>query len=820
MTSVLSGVSRRLLLALCVYQATACALAQAQAPSPALHSVFPLGGRAGSTVTISASGIALDGAYDIRSSIPGASAKKAEGNQFSLAIPASTLPGIYDVRVVGRLGMSSPRAFVVGNRAEFVEKEPNDTFEAPQQAPLDAVVNGRIDKPGDVDCYRFDAKMGQRVVLECWARRIDSQLRAVLEVYDAAGKRLAVNRGYAGIDPLIDFHVPADGSYIVKLFDLSYLGGANHFYRLDIDTQARPEFAFPCVVERNKPAKVKLFGRNLLPPGISGKGSTSFPGLDSVEVEVTPPRLDQQFFPPLPLRPAQIAVDGFAYHYPGGHAPVTISRTDVPVIVAQSGHGQPEHPQEIRVPCEINGQLGEGEGDSRHWFALQAQRGDVLWLEAFGERIGSPIELSVAVLDASGRRELAKLPECLENPGQARFPTAHTDPAGRWVAPADGRYLIVVRDRIGGSNHDPRRLYRLSVRREEPEFHLAVVSRRTDQASALNVPVGGRELAEVIAIRRRGLVGPIRVSALNLPSGIQCPDVWIGPSQDRAPIVVSATRDCPAYAGALNLIGHANFGGNDITRRALGGTLVWPGQSIPLARITHNVALATAAEAGAVLTASMREGTIFQEEVIDVAFEIEQRSEGTLGLVHVSAIGLPRQVNNALVTLPAGKTKGAISFYLPELLAQGTYSFALQAEAELQSAKGPKAGSGSKTNVKLVSNPITIDVHPARISLEVDPRTPRTIGRGKIIQLQYTATRKNGFIGKIHTELVAPAGVSGLQSRGVTFTGQTEAGSIQVLAAENAPLGKQVFLRLEAVGTVEDQPIYHASKFVELEITE
>lgn len=120
----------------------------------------------------------------------------------------------------------------------------------------------------------------------------------------------------------------------------------------------------------------------------------------------------------------------------------------------------------------------------------------------------------------------------------------------------------------------------------------------------------------------------------------------------------------------------------------------------------------------------------------------------------------------------------------------------------------------------LVSNPITVNIRPARIVLEIDPQTPRKIARGKIIQLRYTAERKHGFIGKIHTELVAPGGVVGLRARGVTLVGQSDSGTLQVIATEDAPLGRQQFLRLDAVGTVEDQPVYRASRFVELEITE
>ena len=43
------------------------------------------------------------------------------------------------------------------------------------------------------------------------------------------------------------------------------------------------------------------------------------------------------------------------------------------------------------------------------------------------------------------------------------------------MAPADGDYLILVRNVIGGTGRDPRRIYRLSVRREEHDFRLLAI---------------------------------------------------------------------------------------------------------------------------------------------------------------------------------------------------------------------------------------------------------------------------------------------------------------------------------------------------------
>jgi hypothetical protein len=767
---------------------------QAQAPNPALHAVFPAGGQAGTSVTVSLEGFGLEASELVRTTVPRLTAKHLDGNRFRLDIAAGTPAGVYDLRSVGRNGMSTPRAFVVSNRAETLETEPNDTLPAPQKVERESVVNGRIEKPGDVDCFEFAAKAGQHVVVECWAERIDSRLRAVLEVYDSNGKRLHANKGHDGLDPLVEFRVPADGTYVAKLHDLSYLGSAVHFYRLEVDTRPRVEFVHPCVVQRGKATKVKLYGRNLA----------------TDEATITPPAADAFEPVPLPFRPAQIAIESFAYRHPGVERPVTIGITDAPVILAASEHHTPRRAQDVTIPGEVVGQLVEG--NEQHWYAIRAKKGETLWLEGFGARLGAPIDLSLSVLDSSGTKELGTFAATLENIGGYRFPTSHPDPAGRWVAPADDRYLVLVRNLVGGLNRDERRVYRLSMRREEPDFRLAVVSRRTDQPAALNLPPGGCELLDVFAFRQRGMTGPIRISAESLPPGIQCPDAWIGPGQDRGIVALSASHNAPRFAGGLNLVGQAGT----IKRPARGGTMLWPGLPMPSGRLTQEIPLAiTASPADLVATATIESTIVDQESVLDIAIDIEKRSESTIGPIQLTAIGLPREAGKAVATIPAGKTKGWISVAFPATLPPGPYTIAVQAESTRTTA-----GSKNATPVTIVSNPITVQVRAARIVLELDPRTPTKIARGKTLQLAYTAERKHGFIGKIHTELTAPGGLVGLRARGVTFVGQTESGTIQVIASEDAPLGRHALLRLEAVGTVEDQPVYRASRFVELEIIE
>ena len=60
------------------------------------------------------------------------------------------------------------RQFSEGN---VLEAEPNDAFENATAAELPLAFNGRIEKAGDVDFFKFTAKKGQVWEVECYAQR-------------------------------------------------------------------------------------------------------------------------------------------------------------------------------------------------------------------------------------------------------------------------------------------------------------------------------------------------------------------------------------------------------------------------------------------------------------------------------------------------------------------------------------------------------------------------------------------------------------------------------------------------------------------------
>src|SRR5262249_14984725 len=144
--------------------------------------------------------------------------------RFRVMVAADVPAGTYDVWLVGRFGVSNPRLFAVSHGLlEIAEKEPNDDHATAQPIPVNCVVNGVSDQNRE-DVFRFPAKQGQRVVVECQAGKLDSMLDATLTLFGADGKQLAANNDYDGRDPLLDFVAPRDGDYFVSVCDLSFRG--------------------------------------------------------------------------------------------------------------------------------------------------------------------------------------------------------------------------------------------------------------------------------------------------------------------------------------------------------------------------------------------------------------------------------------------------------------------------------------------------------------------------------------------------------------------------------------------------------------------
>ncbi|MDA1013944.1 MAG: pre-peptidase C-terminal domain-containing protein, partial [Planctomycetota bacterium] len=130
----------------------------------------------------------------------------------------------------------SPNAFRTYEHGNAFEVEPNDDIAQATPVAFPAAFNGIIEKPGDIDVFKFTAKKGQVFDIECFARRIRSALDPVMNLYYADGRSIAGNDDSRGPDSYFRFSVPADGDYCLRVTDHLGRGGPDFVFRIEFHT--------------------------------------------------------------------------------------------------------------------------------------------------------------------------------------------------------------------------------------------------------------------------------------------------------------------------------------------------------------------------------------------------------------------------------------------------------------------------------------------------------------------------------------------------------------------------------------------------------
>jgi hypothetical protein len=163
--------------------------------------------------------------------------------------------GVHSLAVMDGTNLVGFAPFAVDSSPNAAESEPNNSTAKPQSITSPAVINGRIEKAGDVDVYRIHGRAGETLVAEVLARRLNSPLDGMLQLIDSNGKQIAANddnedRG-SGLnthhaDPRIEATLPADGDYFLRLAEIQGKGGPEFAYRLRI-SPPQPDFALRLV---------------------------------------------------------------------------------------------------------------------------------------------------------------------------------------------------------------------------------------------------------------------------------------------------------------------------------------------------------------------------------------------------------------------------------------------------------------------------------------------------------------------------------------------------------------------------------------------
>ncbi|MHB1426888.1 MAG: hypothetical protein ACYC3I_27340 [Gemmataceae bacterium] len=772
-------------------------------PAPRLLTVMPPGGKIGSSVEVTFTGTDLEEPELLLFSHPGIKAeplaaaqpkpqppmpnppKKRKQNmgtpvvsRFKVTLSAEVPPGIHDVRFVNKWGVSNPRAFVAGDLNEVLEKEPNNDVEQAQRVEINSTVNGSMANPTDVDYFIFAGKKGQRVVFSCLASSIDSRFHPGLEVYDSKGKQLAHGRDYNNIasnnnDAVTDCTLPDDGDYTVRLYHFTHTqGSAEHFYRLSISTAPWIDAVFPCAVEPGKSTSVTVFGRNL--PG-GKRDESAVVGdrvLEKITVTVLPPTKNSAS-PSLPfsglLTPKMAGIDGFELRLRndrGMSNPFTIGLARAPLVLDNGNNDTPETAQEIAVPCEIAGHIEKSR--DRDWYSFAAKKGDVYIMDVLSDRLGAPTYVYFML-----RNDKSELKESDDNQDflSRKFYAQSQDPQSfRFVAPADGKYQLMVSSRLADVVSGVRHFYRVRISPPRPDFSLIALATGEHRPAGATVLAGGQQAFTVFALRQDGFTGDISLSVAGLPKGVTAAPQTIGDGLRESSLVLSAANDAAPWTGTIKILGTAALGDNKVVHEAQSASIVWPisqGQNIPpISRVDRSLMLAVRRGAPYSLTLSFDKPAFVQGEKGTLKVKLNRISPDfkTPLTVQATPTELPRGLainNNQPITLAANAAEGTLPINMQPNVAPGTYNIVLRTQTQMPYNKDPMAKQKPNTLVVLPSAPATLTILPkalATLSLSTPNATVKT---GKEAEIVVRVNRQYGYDGEFKVQVVLPPGVKG-----------------------------------------------------------
>ncbi|MEO8427956.1 MAG: hypothetical protein ABI651_12675, partial [Verrucomicrobiota bacterium] len=714
-------------------------------PRARLYTVFPPGGKVGTTVEVNVTGVDLDEPTGIYFSDTNITAKpklregtgEPETNKFLVTIETTALPGIHEARVIGRFGISNPRSFVASDLPEIIETATNATPATAREVVLDTVVNGHIDANA-ADYFKFAAKKGQRLLIDCQAKDIDSRMEAVLVLFDTSGRELERNRRGG----LLDFTAAADGEYLVETHDFLYRGGEEYFYRLTISAGPHIDFIFPPAGLPGTKGKYWLYGRNL-PGGARANGMT-IEGKPieqlSVDIELPDDLAARMNWPFSTLRqPAAAILDGIEYRLRAPESgrldrvsnPVILSFAKAPIVVEQEPNNKPEAAQKVSVPCEYVGQFYPQ--DDRDWITFDANKGDVYWIEVISQRLGLPTSPFVVIQRVTrndkGLEQSSDVQELYagdNNIGGDEFKTSARDPSGRFEAKEGGTYRIQVRNLFSRAEADPRLVYRLSLRRPAPDFGLVALPQppppvNKDKKEAIlwtSFLRGGEAMpVKVLVLRRDNFNGEIQLSVEGLPPGVTCDGATIASDKNSVSIFLTAAEGAESWFGPIHIVGKAKAGDVDLNREARAGLVMWAvgdyGTEAVSSRLTSEFVLALTRREIIPITMGAAENKVWETSIagkLKIPIEVTRRGDfnetlkikasGLAALDALKELEVSDKTNSATLELDLTQQKipaGNQSFYL---VAQTQGKYRKETAEEVEAAE-KTAKQAEKTAVEL-----------------------------------------------------------------------------------------------------------------------
>jgi hypothetical protein len=478
-----------------------------QAIAPQVAAIEPAGGQRGTDVTVAVRGDRLAGTLGCLVEQPGievlaVSAKAKDRAELRLRLLPDCPLGSHTLRLHTAHGCSNLFLFSVSALRSVLERRTGDDV---QDVPLGCTVEAVL-RGDETDRYRVVAAAGTAICCEVEGLRLGQQaLDLELALTDPDGNELARADDAAptGKDPWGACAVPAAGSVLIAVRAAVPGEGPRGVYRLHVGTFARPVGALPCGGQPGEELDVAL-----LDARGDRRARVRLPD-DGRELFAWVPEPDGGP-PPTPI---WLRVGG-----PPNRLPVA----------------DEQQRQWLELPCAVHGVVADPNAPPR--FHFKGRKDAEIEFRALARVLRSPLDPTLVVRGADGRF-LA-----YNDDGDTQDSTL------RWKPPADGDYVVEVRDLLRGGS--PLHFFRLEAGPRLAPARMSIAVQRQVEP-VVTVPQGGHGAA---ILQLTGIDQAAAPVTGPLPAGVA---VAVGPrlaGTNQVPLLFTATAEAP-LAGALLPVG-------------------------------------------------------------------------------------------------------------------------------------------------------------------------------------------------------------------------------------------------------------------------
>ena len=156
---------------------------------------------------------------------------------FRVTVDENVPEGRYEVRAVGRYGLSNPRSILVRRGTKVLSEHASDFGNAAKLDVGTSYFHTTVNRQRN--CYSIPANSEGSRWIELETRAIDSQLTALVEVMNSKG--IVLESCVSGDQSRLRFPVPSttEDQLYVSVSDMLYRGGASYGYVLRVDEEPK-----------------------------------------------------------------------------------------------------------------------------------------------------------------------------------------------------------------------------------------------------------------------------------------------------------------------------------------------------------------------------------------------------------------------------------------------------------------------------------------------------------------------------------------------------------------------------------------------------